>query len=259
MSDLHQIVDLGALADDGIPGGAAVDGRIGADLHIVLNDDAAGLRDFLMALRGRQIAETVLADARARMDDDAIADQRMLDRRTGADRAVAADAHARPDHRAGRDHRAGADLGIGADDGERIDRHIRFKACRRMHVRVLAASFHAEQRRWAQGIGKQRARDRDEGAIRLGRHQDGQTLRRLGFKARADEAGARARDRQRVEKFGLVEKADVGCDRGVERRDIADAPVERIARSRLGARQRRRSPRSSAPAGLAQCPACARP
>ena len=193
------------------------------------------------------------------MDDDAIADQRMLDRRAGADRAVAADAHARPDDRADRDHRAGADLGIGADDGERIDRHIRFKACRRMNVRVLAASFHAEQRRRAQGIGKQRARDRDEGAIRLGRHQDGQALRRLGFKARADETGARARDRQGVEKFGLVEKADIGCDRGVERGDIADAPVERIARARLGARQRRDLLDRQRPLGSQQCPACARP
>ena len=41
------------------------------------------------------------------------------------------------------------DLGIGADYGERIDRHIRLKACRGMNVRVPAASFHAEQRRWA--------------------------------------------------------------------------------------------------------------
>ena len=79
------------------------------------------------------------------MDDDAIADQRMLDRRAGTDRAVAADADARPDDGSGRDHRAGADLGVGADDGERIDRHIGFKAGRRMHERVLAAAFHAEQ------------------------------------------------------------------------------------------------------------------
>ena len=144
--DLDQVVDLGALADDGVSGRAAVDGRIGADLHVVLDDDAPHLRNLLMSLRARQIAEAVLADTDTRMNDHAIADQRMLDRRTGADRTVAADAHTRPDHRAGRDHRAGADLGMGTDDGQRIDRHIRFKACRRMHVRVLAASFYAEQR-----------------------------------------------------------------------------------------------------------------
>ena len=103
-------------------------------------------RIFLMSVRSRQIAEAVLADTDTRMDDDAIADQRMLDGRAGADRTVAADANTRPDHRTNRDHRAGADLGMSADDGERIERHVRFKARRRMHVCVLAASFHAEQR-----------------------------------------------------------------------------------------------------------------
>ena len=99
-----------------------------------------------MTLRSRQIAKSVLADAGAWMDDHAITDQRMLDRRAGADRAVAADAHARPDDRTDRDHCAAADLGIGADHCERIDGHVRFKTSRRMHVRVLAASLHAEQR-----------------------------------------------------------------------------------------------------------------
>ena len=75
--DLHQIVDLGALADDGVAGRAAVDRGVGADLDVILNDDPAGLRNFLMASRRRQIAEAVLADARAGMDDHAIADQGM--------------------------------------------------------------------------------------------------------------------------------------------------------------------------------------
>src|SRR6202171_4983322 len=101
VSDLHQIVDLGALADDGISGRAAVDGRIGADLHVVLDDDAAGLRNLLMSPRARQIAEAVLPDTDTRMDDDAIADQGMLDRRAGADGAVAADGGGRADPRRG--------------------------------------------------------------------------------------------------------------------------------------------------------------
>ena len=50
VADLDQIVDLGALADHGIADGAAVDGRIGADLDVVLDDDAADLRHFQMAL-----------------------------------------------------------------------------------------------------------------------------------------------------------------------------------------------------------------
>ena len=53
------------------------------------------LRDLLMPARRRQIAEAVLADARAGMDDHAVADQRVNDRGAGADRAVAADARPR--------------------------------------------------------------------------------------------------------------------------------------------------------------------
>ena len=119
--DLHKIVDLGALADDGVAGRAAVDRDVGADFHVVLNDDAADLRDFPMALRRRQIAEPVLADAGAGMDDHAVADQRVQHRRAGADRAIAADRDARADHGAGRDQRASADLGARADHRERID------------------------------------------------------------------------------------------------------------------------------------------
>ena len=91
VSDLHQIVDLGALADDRVSGPAAVDRGVGADLDVVLNDDAASLRDFLMPLRTRKIAEPVLTDARAGMNDDAIADQGAEHRGAGADRAVASD------------------------------------------------------------------------------------------------------------------------------------------------------------------------
>ena len=97
--DLHQIVDLGALADDGVADRAAVDRGVGADLDVVLDDDAADLRHLRDARAAPgTIAEAVLADARAGMDDDAVADQRMHQRGAGADRAVAADAHAGPDH-----------------------------------------------------------------------------------------------------------------------------------------------------------------
>ena len=44
--DLHQIVDLGAFADDGITGRAAVDRGIGADFHVVLDDDPPASAEF---------------------------------------------------------------------------------------------------------------------------------------------------------------------------------------------------------------------
>ena len=98
--------------------------RAGADLDIVLDQDAAGLRHLQMALRAEEDeAIAVLPDAAAGMDQDVVADQRELDRGAGADIAVAADLDVGADHRARADHRAGADLDPGADHRERIDDH----------------------------------------------------------------------------------------------------------------------------------------
>src|SRR5262249_46850553 len=110
VADLYQVVDLGPLADDGVAGAAAVDGGAGADLDIVLDDDAADLRDLEMSRRSHHEAETVLADADAGMDDHAVADERVHERGAGADRRVAADPNARADHGVGAEHRARADL-----------------------------------------------------------------------------------------------------------------------------------------------------
>ena len=95
VADLDQIVDLGAFADDRIAVAAAVDRRVGADLDVVLDDDPADLRNLQMSGPAGNIAESVLADADARVEDDAIADQRVDDGRPGADRRFAADPHAR--------------------------------------------------------------------------------------------------------------------------------------------------------------------
>ena len=42
--DLDEIINFRALADDRILKGAAVDGRVGPDLDVVLDDDPADLR-----------------------------------------------------------------------------------------------------------------------------------------------------------------------------------------------------------------------
>ena len=54
VADLHQIIDLGALADHRVAQRAAVDRGAGADLDIVLNDDPAQLRNFDMAGRAKR-------------------------------------------------------------------------------------------------------------------------------------------------------------------------------------------------------------
>src|SRR5674476_443715 len=75
---LHQVVDLGALADHGVANGAAVDGGGGADFDIVLDDDAPDLRHLEVALSSHHEAEAVLTDLAARMNDDAIPEQRVI-------------------------------------------------------------------------------------------------------------------------------------------------------------------------------------
>src|ERR1700757_287442 len=74
VTDLDLIVDFGAFADDGIAQTAAIDGRPGADLDVVLDQDAAGLRYLQMAIRSEEDeAIAILSDAAAGMDQDVVA------------------------------------------------------------------------------------------------------------------------------------------------------------------------------------------
>src|SRR4029077_17516424 len=79
--DLDEVVDLGPLPDHGVADRAAVDGRIGAYLHIVLDDDAPALGDLIMAPHAWKVSEAILPDPHTGMDDHAITDQRMGNRR----------------------------------------------------------------------------------------------------------------------------------------------------------------------------------
>ena len=107
--DLHQIINFRAFADDRILKGPAVDGLVGADFHVVLDDDPADLRHLEVAPAAHGEAETVLADPHARMDDDPVADQGVGDCCQRADVAVAADGDAVADHGAGGDACAASD------------------------------------------------------------------------------------------------------------------------------------------------------
>ena len=54
VTDLDLIVDFRAFADHGVAQTAAIDGRSGADLDVVLDQDAAGLRYLQMAVRPKK-------------------------------------------------------------------------------------------------------------------------------------------------------------------------------------------------------------
>ena len=147
----------------------------GADLDMVLDQDAAGLRHLEMAFGAEEDeAVAVLPDAAAGMDQDVVADQRELDRGAGADIAVPADLDVGADHGAGADHRAGADLDPRADHGERIDDHAVFQMGRRVDDGRRRDAVIVEPGLRAQRIGVPFARELDEGAERLGgpQHRD---------------------------------------------------------------------------------------
>ena len=225
VGDLHQIVDLGPFADDRIAVGAAVDRRTGADLDVVLDDDAADLRHLEVPARPEREAEAVLADVDAGMDDDAVADERAGDRRLGADDAVAADADAGADDRIGADQRAGADLRARADHRAGIDDDARLEPRRRMDEGGGRNAGFAE-RRARPGRLRIEARHRlGHRPIGLRRDERGAALRRLSGVARRDERRAGAGRAEGVEVARIVEEGQVVGARFVERRDVADDPV----------------------------------
>ncbi len=133
VADLDQVVDLAAFADDGIVKRTAVDGAARADLDPVLDDDPSGLRYLQVPLRAHHVAEPVLANAAAGMDDDVIANQRTKHRRICPDIAVPADPDPRPDHGAGPDHRSRPDFNVRSDHGQRVDHNAVFKVCGQMN------------------------------------------------------------------------------------------------------------------------------
>ena len=155
VADLHLVVDLGALPDHGVAARSTVDRGIGADLHVVLDDDPADLGHLLVPLRARQVAEAILPDAAPRMHDDLVTEKRVRERRAGADRAAAADANVSADHRSRADHAPAADLGTRADDRGRIDRGAALQPRRSMHEGTGRNRPGGKQRRGAQGVRKQ--------------------------------------------------------------------------------------------------------
>ena len=114
VGNLHQIVDLGALADDRVVERPSVDCGVRADFNVILDDDPADLRDLFQTPRARSIAETILADAHTGMDDDIVADQRVLDCGSMADVTIPAYPCSRANGSARGNDRSRTDLGAGA-------------------------------------------------------------------------------------------------------------------------------------------------
>src|SRR5579884_526341 len=169
VGNLDEIVDLGAFSDHGVTSRTAVDRAVGADFHVILNDDSATLGYFLMTLPPRQIAEAVLSDPGAWMNDHAVAEQRVQDAGARANRAITPNANAGADHSAGSNDRARSDFGMRPDHHKWINRNAGFQARRSVNLGRRTTALHVEQRDRAQRVRKQRAGHRDERPIWLRR------------------------------------------------------------------------------------------
>ena len=126
MGDLHQVVYLGAAADAGSLERCAVDGAVGADLHVVFDHHDADLRDLVVRGSVRRVAEAVRADHGAVVDGHAVADPASLpDAHVGVQRHVVADHHAGVEHDPRVQDDPVAQGHPGSDAGARVNGDIR--------------------------------------------------------------------------------------------------------------------------------------
>src|SRR4029079_7902675 len=136
MSDLDQIVDLGAGADPGLSHRWAVDRDVCANLHIVFDNYAANLRNLVMSAIGPGCeAEAVAADDCAVLNHDAAPDLYPLpDRHIGVDNAVVTNLCAGPDRHMRINDAARADVDAIADHRERANRSVGRDYRARRHI-----------------------------------------------------------------------------------------------------------------------------
>ena len=120
VGDLHEVVKLGAVADDGRLKGAAVDGAAGADLDIVADDDVAKLRHLHVSALEEAIAEPIGAEDCVGMNDDAIAkDRAVVEDGVWIEHDIVAEPAVFADDGAGVQQAAFANDGISANDSRR--------------------------------------------------------------------------------------------------------------------------------------------
>jgi len=125
---LNKVVDLRTLADNGVSDSPAINRCASSYFDIVLNDNAADLRDFNVSTWSHHETESVLADLAARMNDYSIAYQGIVRGRASADRTVASYVHTRADHCVCSDHAAGSDFDAWSDYSTRLNGNTIFNS-----------------------------------------------------------------------------------------------------------------------------------
>jgi hypothetical protein len=96
--DLHQIINHRASANHGVGSGSSIDRGVGADVHIIANQDPAELGDFDRTRPVRRETEPVLADPYAWVQYDARANHAMTECDIGANPTVVANFYSGADY-----------------------------------------------------------------------------------------------------------------------------------------------------------------
>ena len=143
MPDVNQVVELRSPSNPRLLQRAAVDSGVGADLHVVFNQQRPLLRKLGVSagLLIAHIAKAIRAQHHSRMDDNAIPQRgSRIEHGARINAAVLADAHARADDRASIDARSSTDLHVLANHCTRPNTHafVQLHMCandrRRMHA-----------------------------------------------------------------------------------------------------------------------------
>ena len=121
MANLDQIIDHGPCADYRIVKRTPIDGRIGANLHIVFDDDPAELRHAEQFLWSHDEAKARTTDAGVRINVHARADERTGDTGVCAYPAIVADYDTIVDDSITIDVTALADMCVATDRNARAD------------------------------------------------------------------------------------------------------------------------------------------
>src|ERR1700690_39689 len=123
MTDLHQIIDLGAAPDPGFLHARPVDTRVGLDFDVILDDHRLGLHDLVPV--GRVIfreAEAIGSDDRAILQQDTVAQAAPFTHyRMRMGEEIVADARVAIDHHVRQQYGIPANLDILFDDDVRAD------------------------------------------------------------------------------------------------------------------------------------------
>src|SRR4051812_17512150 len=74
--DVHEVINFRPAPDDSRSDGGTINGRVRADLNVILNNDISDLQNFPMPAFVENISIAIRTNDRARMDADPVANAR---------------------------------------------------------------------------------------------------------------------------------------------------------------------------------------